>query len=54
MKGLATKASLQRQYEDQIVTPFHLCVWATSNIPGVFFDYYSVEEHENEKKDIER
>ena len=54
MKCLATKASLQRPYEDQIVTPFQFCVWATSNIPGVLFDYYTVEEHKNEKKNIER
>ena len=46
VKRLKTKASLQRPYEDQIMTPFHLYEWASSNIPGVFFDYCSVEEYE--------
>ena len=54
VKRLATKASLQSPYEDQIMTPFHLYEWASSNIPGVFIDYCSVEEYENEKKNLER
>ena len=54
VKRLKTKASPQRPYEDQIMTPFHLYEWASSNIPAVFFDYCSVEEYENEKMNIER
>ena len=33
VKRLATKASLQRPYEEQIITLFQLFQWASSNIP---------------------
>ena len=54
VKRFATKASLQRPYEEQIMTPFQLYEWASSNIPGVSFDYCSVVEYNTESKDLER
>ena len=54
VKRLATKPSLQRPYKDQIMTLFHLYEWASSNILCVFFDYSSVEEYKNKKKNLER
>ena len=54
MKCLATKASLLRPYEEQIMTLFQLYEWASSNIPGVSFDYCSVVEYNRESKDLER
>ena len=54
VKRLATKVSLQKPYEEQIMTPFQLYEWASSNISGIFFDYCSVEEYESEKINLER
>ena len=35
------------------MTPFQLYQWASSNIPGISFDYSSVEEYESEKRSLE-
>lgn len=35
MKRLAAKASLQRPYEDQILTPHQLFTWTRNNILGI-------------------
>ena len=53
VKRLAAKASLQRQYEDQIMTPFQLYEWALKNIPSVTFMYCTIEEYEREKSFLE-
>ena len=55
VKHLATKASVQKlkPYNEQIMTPFQLYQWASSNIPGISFDYSSVEEYESEKRSLE-
>ena len=53
VKGLATKASLQRPYKEQIRTPFQVYQWASPKIPGIPFDYSSVEEYESEKRNLE-
>jgi len=50
---LAAKASLQRPYEDQIMTPFQLYEWALKNIPSVTFAYCTTEEYEREKSFLE-
>ena len=53
VKRLATKASLQRPYKEQIMTPLQLFQWASASICGVTFDYVSVEEYESEKQNLE-
>lgn len=53
MKRLAAKASLQRPYTEQIMTPIQLYEWAKDNIPGINFCYYSTEEYERQKKFLE-
>ena len=53
MKRLAAKASLQRAYQDQILTPIQLYHWAKDNIPGVNFFYCSTEEYERQKLFLE-
>jgi hypothetical protein len=53
VKRLAAKASLQRPYEDQIMTPFQLYEWASKNIPSVTFVYCTTEEYEREKSFLE-
>ena len=53
VKRLAAKASLQRPYEEQIMTPLQLYQWSSSNIPGISFDFSSVEEYEVEKTTLE-
>ncbi|CAN7998596.1 unnamed protein product [Ixodes hexagonus] len=35
LKRLAAKASLQRPYQDQIMTPYQLFLWASNNIKGI-------------------
>ena len=54
VKRLATKASLQRPYEDQIMTPLQLHQWASKSIPGVIFEYCTLEEYESEKTKLEK
>ena len=54
VKRLATKASLQRPYEDQIITPLQLYQWASSSIPGVNFEYCTLEEYDSEKTQLEK
>jgi hypothetical protein len=54
VKRLATKTSLQRPYEDQIITPLQLYQWASKSIPGVNFEYCTLEEHESEKIQLEK
>ena len=48
VKRLAARASLQRPYDKQILTPRELFDFACSEIPSVNFHYTTVEEHENE------
>ena len=39
IKRLAAKASLQRPYDQQIVTPRQLYDWASESIKTTFFGY---------------
>ena len=42
VKRLAAHASLQRPYNNQIMTPHQLFDWVYSNLPGVHFGYCSM------------
>lgn len=48
IKRLAAKASLQRPYDQQIMTPRQLYDWASVSIRTTFFGYCSSEEYEKE------
>lgn len=48
VKRLAARASLQRPYNKQILTPRQLFEFGCSEIPTVNFHYTTIEEHENE------
>ena len=49
VKRLAARASLQRPYADQIMTPEQLYVFAKDNVEGINFKYATMEDHENEE-----
>ena len=53
VKRLAARASLQRPYEDQIMTPHQLYEWALENVPSITFAYCTTEEYEREKTYLE-
>ncbi|GBM24625.1 hypothetical protein AVEN_144376-1 [Araneus ventricosus] len=52
VKRLAAKASLQRPYSEQIMTPHQLFDWAKSNIRNISFAYLQ-EEYAAEEKLLE-
>ena len=54
VKRLAARASLQKSYNDQIMTPRQLYDWATVNIPTIHFNYCSSDGYEAEKQDLEQ
>ena len=54
VKRLAARASLQRPYSDQIMTPRQLFDWATINISTVHFDYCSSDDYKAEHDFLER
>ena len=41
VKQLEARASLQRPYNDQVMTPQQLFDWAYANLPAVHFEYCS-------------
>ena len=41
LKRMATKASLQRPYQDQIKTPHQLYEYAKQNVPSLNVEYFS-------------
>ena len=53
VKRLAARASLQRPYDEQIMTPRQLYEWASTNIPSICFDYCSTEEYQREQSSLE-
>ncbi|KAL5515976.1 hypothetical protein EMCRGX_G001232 [Ephydatia muelleri] len=53
LKRTATKASLQRPYEGQILTTHQLYDFAVANIKGIHFGYATFEEHVQEAKERE-
>ena len=53
VKRLAARASLQKPYSDQIMTPRQLFDWASTNIPTIHFDYCSLVDYEAEEMNLE-
>ena len=53
VKRLAARASLQKPYENQIMTAFQLFQWATDSIQETTFTYCTSEEHEMNRKNLE-
>lgn len=53
VKHLAARASLQRPYDQQIMTPRQLFEWASDNIPAVSFEYCSTEDYKREQAYLE-
>ncbi len=49
VKRLAARASLQRPYDQQIMTPFQLFEWSSKNIQGTVFNYCNCTEYEEVK-----
>ena len=54
VKRLAARASLQRPYNDQIMTPRQLFDWASTNVPSAHFGYCSMEDYGKEQCTLER
>ena len=50
VKRLAARASLQRPYEQQIMTPPQLFEWASEKVPKTVFNYCSTQEYEEVKE----
>ena len=53
VKRLAAHASLQRPYNDQLMTPRQLFDWTCSNIPAAYFGYCSNEDYVREQSSLE-
>ena len=53
VKRLAARASLQRPYDEQIMTPRQLFEWASDSIPAVSFEYCSTEDYKREQTHLE-
>ena len=53
VKRLAARASLQRPFDQQIMSPSQLYEWAKDNIPTTVLRYCSVEDYEVAKKELE-
>ena len=54
VKRLAARASLQRPYDQQIMTPRQLFDWATKTISTVHFEYCTTDDHKREKNYLEQ
>lgn len=54
LKRLAARASLQKPYNDQIMTPRQLFDWATINVTAIHFDYCSSNDYEAEQRNLEQ
>ena len=50
VKRLAARASLQRPYNDQLMTPRQLFDWASVNVPAAHFGYCSNEDYKSEQR----
>ena len=53
LKRLVTKASLQRPYENQILTAYQLYNYAVTEIKGMHFGFATVDEHDQDSKLLE-
>ena len=54
VKRLAARASLQRPYNNQIMTPRQLYEWASTTIHAVHFAYSTVEDYMREAEQLEQ
>ena len=54
MKRPAARASIQRPYNDQIMTPRQLFDRASTNVPNVQFSYCSIEDYKREQCNLEQ
>ena len=54
VKRLAARVSLQRPYDQQIMTPRQLFDWAAENVPATFFQYCSLEDYKKEEIFLEK
>jgi len=50
VKRLATKASLQKPFDEQIMTPLQLFEWASANITGTIIDFAAVLTTSKQRK----
>ena len=53
VKRLAARASLQRPYEHQIMTPHQLYEWALDNISTVAFNYCTTDDYKKAETFLE-
>ena len=53
VKRLAARASLQKPYNDQIMTPHQLFEWASEIIPSIHFEYCSLRDYEIEERNLQ-
>lgn len=53
VKRLAARASLQRPYEHQIMTPYQLFIWCKANILSTEFIFVSSQDHQEEETLLE-
>ena len=53
VKRMATKASLQRLYQDQIMTPWQLYNFAKDKVEKISFHFSTVADHEKEQENLE-
>ena len=54
VKRLAARASLQRPYNDQIMTPRQLFDWASTNVPAVHLGYCRTDDYQREQHNLEQ
>ena len=54
VKRLAARTSLQRPYNDQIMTPRQLFDWASTNLSSIHFGYCSMEDYQKECHNLEQ
>ena len=54
VKRLAARASLQRPYNEQIMTARQLFDWASTNLPAIHFEYCSNEDYEREQQNLDQ
>lgn len=54
VKRLTARASLQRPYDQQIMTPRQLFEWAVDNIPATTFQYLAEDDYKSEQVLLEQ
>ena len=54
VKRLAARASLQKPYNDQIMTPYQLFEWASTNIKATHFGYCTLSDYHSEEQNLAR